>query len=136
MNTNTARAYIISSLSDDQVQRLHAVEKREGYRMPPCWIHENFSTPEGGEVPEAAWSRVERVVMAIFLRAQDQYRAKNIESWIFDQVPVQHVADWEIRHQKVEFSSGSQGTNLRERIRSGRRQGDLAMAADGDESSS
>jgi len=115
MNNELARAFVLSRLDDGQVHALHAVEKREGYLMPPCWIHERFGTPAFGEVPEEKQARVAPVVIAILRSVEGRARAKKDFPGIEDL----HAGDWEIRKRRLDFSGARTAAATRERLLSG-----------------
>lgn len=121
MNDITARAYVVSRLGDDQLKRLHEIERAAGGKMSPSMIHERFNTVEWGSIEEAHSRSAEAVIMAIYRKIEAQWTAKMggipvIES---DILPIQHEADITIRRQDVKYQAADVLAETRKRVRAG-----------------
>lgn len=117
MNNDVARAFVLSRVDAGQLRHLHLIEKREGYPMPPWWIHERYRTAPWGDVPEAAQAAVAPTVMGITEQMQAQAKAKGF----FPGVEHQHAIDLEIKRRPLEFVSNKGAGTAREKILRGQR---------------
>lgn len=118
MRSGTARGYVLSVMTEEQLDNLHAMERRLGYCLPSGAIHEHFNTDKHGQVGENTFAKVERVVSAIENRTKGQWIAKNPDTFLFDGVKIQHMVDHEIKRQNIAFPTMNQNVSeIRERIR-------------------
>lgn len=135
MNNLTARAYVISGLSDSQVDDLHEREIESDYPYTSSMIHESYATPSVGEVPVELHAKPESQILAIHERVRSEYKLRHIgccfkdKSGFYDNkkdnsgcsenahLAVVHKSDWIIRKDKrLSLPVPSTGGKAREKM--------------------
>ena len=103
------RAMMISILDQEQIDKLHEVEKAKGYLIPNWNIQKIFSLPEikdrysipdDSEIQIGHNKRIELELERLTLRATDPYNEK-MEWW--------HMFDWNVFHAKDQIMWDYQG---------------------------
>jgi hypothetical protein len=122
MNSQIARAFVLSRLHDGQLRQLHVIERNIGYCLPAGAIHDRFHTVEWGDITPEAQNYAARPVMAIYERIRGQHIARAKAGAEITEMAMTHEVDLEIRRTGVKFESGhSSGGSLKSRVLGGKR---------------